>query len=146
VAGSIRCPAPGGGKTVVLEPESLSTLRRVVGRARESGRQVRQVVDAAPPPPRVTQYQRVSRVCPCFAAELSAASLRVASGSPDRSTFWRRSTYQDFCRQVIISVDAHLGLTGRLAIDYDSATVWAQCIVNCSQGPIVVARARSTPV
>jgi hypothetical protein len=35
-------------------------------RAREQGRQPRQVVDVtAAPPPTVTEYQRISKVCPC---------------------------------------------------------------------------------
>jgi transposase len=64
--------------------------------ASEQGRQRRQVVDVAPvPPPTVTEYQRISKVCPCCgtvttpdwddaAVPVEHRSIVAASGSPVR--------------------------------------------------------------
>jgi len=52
--------------TVVLEPDQCRDCAAPLADATESGRERRQVIDAsAVPPPEVTEYQRVSKICPC---------------------------------------------------------------------------------
>ena len=64
--------------------------------AEESGRQRRQIVDVWPvPPPKVTEYQRISKVCPCCgtvttpdwddeAVPVEHAEIVATAGSPVR--------------------------------------------------------------
>jgi transposase len=83
-------------QTVVLEPDQCRDCAQPLADATESGRERRQVVDvSAVPPPEVTEYQRVSKICPCCGTvttpdwdALSAADPRrevvAAPGSPVR--------------------------------------------------------------
>jgi len=51
---------------VVIEPEHCSGCAQSLAGGVERSRERRQVVDARPvPPPEITEYQRVSKVCPC---------------------------------------------------------------------------------
>jgi transposase len=53
-------------QTVVIEPDRCQRCDAWLVGAQEQDRQRRQVVDISPPsPPQVTEYQRVSKVCPC---------------------------------------------------------------------------------
>jgi transposase len=52
-------------ETVVIEPDRCQRCAAWLVGAQEQDRQRRQVVDVSPPPPTVTEYQRVSKVCPC---------------------------------------------------------------------------------
>jgi transposase len=71
--------------TVVLEPGRCRECESSLDGAVESGRERRQVVDAAPvPPPVVTEYQRVSRVCRCCGTVTSAGWDAVAVDDPRR--------------------------------------------------------------
>ena len=55
--------------TLEIEPDRCQRCDTSLADAEESGRQRRQVVDLRPaPPPKVTEYQRVSKVCPCCGA------------------------------------------------------------------------------
>lgn len=83
-------------QTVVLEPDQCRDCAAPLADATESGRERRQVVDvSAVPPPEVTEYQRVSKICPCCGTvstpdwdALPATDLRrevvAAPGSPVR--------------------------------------------------------------
>ncbi len=52
--------------TLEIHPGRCQRCDSSLAGAEESARQRRQVVDARPaPPPKVTEYQRVSKVCPC---------------------------------------------------------------------------------
>lgn len=54
---------------VIIEPDRCRACDASLAAAAEHGRQRRQVVDVgAPPPPKVTEYQRVSKVCGCCGA------------------------------------------------------------------------------
>jgi transposase len=56
-------------ETVVLQPRRCRGCDASLAEAEVGDRQRRQVVDAGPPPPpRVTEYQRVSKVCSCCGA------------------------------------------------------------------------------
>ena len=71
--------------TVVLEPERCRTCESSLVDAAESSRERRQVVDAAPvPPPVVTEYQRVSKVCRCCGTVTTASWDAVAVDDPRR--------------------------------------------------------------
>ena len=53
-------------RIVVIEPEHCSGCAQSLAGGVERSRERRQVVDARPvPPPEITEYQRVSKVCPC---------------------------------------------------------------------------------
>jgi transposase len=53
-------------RVVVIEPEQCSGCAEPLVEAVERSRERRQVVDARPvPPPEITEYQRVSKLCPC---------------------------------------------------------------------------------
>ena len=66
---SSRALADEPDETVVIEPERCERCDASLEGVEERGRQRRQVIDAgAPPPPKVTEYQRVSKVCRCCAA------------------------------------------------------------------------------
>jgi transposase len=53
-------------ETVVVEPKCCRVCESSLADAEEAGRERRQVVDVGPvPPPEVTEYQRVSKVCAC---------------------------------------------------------------------------------
>lgn len=53
-------------QTVVIEPDQCRGCASPLSGATESGRERRQVVDVgAVPPPEVTEYQRVSKICRC---------------------------------------------------------------------------------
>ena len=66
---SSRSLLEGVDDTVEIQPDRCQRCDTSLAGAEESGRQRRQVVDVRPaPPPRVTEYQRVSKVCPCCGA------------------------------------------------------------------------------
>jgi transposase len=53
-------------RVVVIEPARCGGCAQPLAEAAESGRERRQVVDVAPAPaPEITEYQRVSKTCPC---------------------------------------------------------------------------------
>jgi transposase len=52
-----------------IHPGRCGSCAALLRGAKESGRQRRQIVDVTPaPPPTVTEYQRISKVCPCCGA------------------------------------------------------------------------------
>jgi transposase len=56
-------------ETLEIRPDRCDRCDASLAEAAESARQRRQVIDARPaPPPKVTEYQRVSKVCPCCRA------------------------------------------------------------------------------
>ena len=79
-----------------IRPDRCGSCAASLAGAQECGRQRRQVVDVGlPPPPRVTEYQRISTVCPCCGAVTTAgwddaavpvehAQTVAAPGSPVR--------------------------------------------------------------
>jgi len=79
-----------------IGPDRCRHCDALLAGARECGRQRRQVVDVAPaPPPKVIEYQRVSKVCSCCGAVTTAgwddeavpvghAETVAAAGSPVR--------------------------------------------------------------
>lgn len=96
--------ASSSSRSLIDDPDER--LRIVPGRCRscdaslagaaEHGRQRRQIVDIAPaPPPKVTEYQRISKICPCCATvttpgwddpavPVEHAGIVAAYGSPVR--------------------------------------------------------------
>ena len=80
--------------TLQIQPDRCRRCDTSLDGARECGRQRRQVVDVRPaPPPKVTEYQRISKVCPCCGAVTTAgwddaavpvehAQTVAAAGSP----------------------------------------------------------------
>jgi transposase len=82
--------------TLEIWPDRCRRCAASLGGAVECGRQRCQVVDAAPaPPPKVTEYQRISQVCPCCravttpgwddaAVPVCHAGIVAAPGSPVR--------------------------------------------------------------
>jgi transposase len=82
--------------TLEIQPERCRRCDASLAEAQECGRQRRQVVDVRPaPPPKVTQYQRISKVCRCCgvvttpgwddeAVPLEHADTVAAPGSPVR--------------------------------------------------------------
>jgi transposase len=76
------------GRTVVIEPEQCAECASPLTDAAESRRDRRQVVDVgAVPPPEVTEYQRVSKLCRCCGAVTT----------PD----WNTVPATDPCREVV---------------------------------------------
>ena len=72
-------------RTVVLEPVRCRACELPLDGAVESGRERRQVVDVVSvPPPEVTEYQRVSRVCRCCGTVSTAGWDSVAVDDPRR--------------------------------------------------------------
>ena len=79
-----------------IQPDRCTSCDTSLDEAQECGRQRRQVVDIRPvPPPKVTEYQRVSKVCPCCgkvttpgwddeAVPVEHADTVAAPGSPVR--------------------------------------------------------------
>lgn len=79
-----------------IQPDRCTSCDASLDGAAECGRQRRQVVDIRPvPPPKVTEYQRVSKVCPCCgkvttpgwddkAVPVEHADTVAAHGSPVR--------------------------------------------------------------
>jgi transposase len=75
-------------RTVVIEPEQCGECASPLTDAAESGRDRRQVVDVGTvPPPEVTEYQRVSKLCRCCGAVTT----------PD----WNAVPVTDPCREVV---------------------------------------------
>jgi transposase len=82
--------------TLEIRPDRCRRCDTWLAGAQECGRQRRQVVDVAPaPPPKVTEYQRISKVCPCCGAvstpgwddeavPVEHADTVAAAGSPVR--------------------------------------------------------------
>ncbi len=82
--------------TLEIQPDRCQRCDTSLAGAVECGRQRRQVVDVAPaPPPKVTEYQRISKVCPCCGAvsipgwddeavPVGHAEIVAAAGSPVR--------------------------------------------------------------
>jgi transposase len=82
--------------TLEIQPDRCRRCDTSLEAARECGRQRRQVVDVRPaPPPTVTEYQRISKVCPCCGAVTTPgwddeavpaghAGIVAAPGSPVR--------------------------------------------------------------
>jgi len=65
-ASSSRSLVDDADETLEITPDRCGSCNASLCGAVESGRQRRQVVDARPvPPPKVTEYQRVSKVCSC---------------------------------------------------------------------------------
>jgi transposase len=92
---SSRSLLDGADDTLEIQPDRCQRCDTSLAGAEESGRQRRQVVDVRPAPPRVTEYQRVSKVCPCCGAvttpgwddeavPLEHAEMVAAPGSPVR--------------------------------------------------------------
>lgn len=83
-------------ETLEIRPDRCQRCDASLDGAQEYGRQRRQVVDVRPaPPPKVTEYQRVSKVCPCCGAvstpgwddeavPVEHAEIVAAPGSPVR--------------------------------------------------------------
>ncbi len=79
-----------------IQPDRCMSCAASLDSAKECGRQRRQVVDIRPvPPPKVTEYQRVSKMCPCCgkvttpswddeAVPVEHAEVVAAHGSPVR--------------------------------------------------------------
>jgi transposase len=66
---SSRSLVDDADETLEITPDRCGRCDSSLAGARESARQRRQVVDARPaPPPKVTEYQRVSKVCACCGA------------------------------------------------------------------------------
>lgn len=82
--------------TLEIQPDRCQRCDTSLGGAQESGRQRRQIVDVRPaPPPKVTEYQRVSKLCSCCGAvttpgwddeavPVEHADTLAAPGSPVR--------------------------------------------------------------
>lgn len=93
---SSRSLLEGADDTLEIQPDRCRCCDTSLAGAEESGRQRRQVVDVrSAPPPRVTEYQRISKVCPCCGAvttpgwddeavPLEHADTVAAPGSPVR--------------------------------------------------------------
>jgi transposase len=70
---------------VVLEPECCRGCASSLAEAPVTGRERRQVVDVGPvPPPEVTEYQRVSKICTCCGAVTTPGWDDVATDDPRR--------------------------------------------------------------
>ena len=64
--GSSRSLVDDPDRVVVIEPEHCGGCAQPLADGVVSGRERRQVVDVAPAPaPEITEYQRVSKSCPC---------------------------------------------------------------------------------
>jgi transposase len=70
---------------VVLEPECCRECASSLAEAPVVGRERRQVVDVGPvPPPEVTEYQRVSKICACCGAVTTPGWDKIATDDPRR--------------------------------------------------------------
>ena len=68
-ASSSRSLVQDPDETLEITPERCKSGDASLAGAAEGARQRRQVVDVRPsPPPKVTEYQRISKVCPCCGA------------------------------------------------------------------------------
>ena len=79
--------------TLKIQPKRCRRCDASLEGATECGRQRRQVVDAAPaPPPKVTEYQRISKVCRCCGAVTTPGwdDQAVPSSTPKRWPRWAR--------------------------------------------------------
>jgi transposase len=95
-ASSSRSLVDDADDTLEIHPDRCQRCATSLAGAAESARVRRQVVDARPaPPPMVTEYQRVSKVCPCCgmvttpgwddeAVPVEHAETVAAPGSPVR--------------------------------------------------------------
>jgi transposase len=93
---SSRSLVDDADETLEIGPDRCQRCDSSLAGAEEAGRQRRQVVDVRPaPPPKVTEYQRVSTVCPCCgevttpgwddeAVSVEHAETVAAPGSPVR--------------------------------------------------------------
>jgi transposase len=93
---SSRCLAEDAEETLEIQPDRCQRCDTSLDEAKECGRQRRQIIDVRPaPPPKVTEYQRISKVCPCCGAvttpgwddkavPVEHADIVAASGSPVR--------------------------------------------------------------
>jgi len=83
-------------ETLQIRPVRCLSCAASLRRAEECGRQRRQIVDVVPgPPPKITEYQRISKSCPCCGAVTTPgwddeavpaehADIVAAPGSPVR--------------------------------------------------------------
>jgi transposase len=95
-ASSSRSLVDNADDTLEIQPDRCRRCDTSLDEAEECGRQRRQVVDVGPaPPPTVTEYQRVSKVCQCCGAvttpgwddeavPVEHADIVAAPGSPVR--------------------------------------------------------------
>jgi len=95
-ASSSRSLVDDPNERLEIQPDRCRSCAAPLDDAQECDRQRRQVVDIQPvPPPRVTEYQRVSKVCPCCGAvttpgwddaavPVEHAEVVAAPGSPVR--------------------------------------------------------------
>ena len=95
-ASSSRSLVDDPDERLEIRPDRCTSCDASLDGAEECGRQRRQVVDIRPvPPPKVTEYQRVSKVCPCCGAvttpgwddeavPVEHAEIVAAPGSPVR--------------------------------------------------------------
>lgn len=92
--GSSRSLVDDPDWVVIIEPQRCGGCAASLAEAPESGRERRQVVDVAPAPaPEITEYQRVSKACPCCGQVSTLgweqtgderAEVVAAAGSPVR--------------------------------------------------------------
>jgi transposase len=72
-------------EVVVIEPQRCRGCESSLAGAPVAGRDRRQVVDVGPvPPPEVTEYQRVSKVCACCGAVTTPGWDQAATDDPRR--------------------------------------------------------------
>ena len=95
-ASSSRSLVDDADDTLEIVPDRCERCDTSLAGAKEHDRQRRQIVDVAPaPPPKVTEYQRISKVCPCCGAvttpgwddeavPVEHAEMVAAPGSPVR--------------------------------------------------------------
>jgi len=95
-ASSSRSLVDDPDERLEIHPDRCGSCDASLRRAEEHGRQRRQIVDIQPvPPPTVTEYQRVSKVCPCCgtvttpnwddtAVPVKHGEIVAAPGSPVR--------------------------------------------------------------
>jgi transposase len=95
-ASSSRSLIDDPNETLEIHPDRCGSCAAPLRGAEEHGRQRRQIVDVTPvPPPTVTEYQRISKVCPCCGAvttpgwddqavPVEHADIVAAPGSPVR--------------------------------------------------------------
>lgn len=95
-ASSSRSLVDDPDERLEIQPDRCTSCDAPLDEAEECDRQRRQVVDIRPvPPPKVTEYQRVSKMCPCCgkvttpgwddeAAPVEHADMVAAHGSPVR--------------------------------------------------------------
>jgi transposase len=69
VSSSSRSLVDDPDERLEIWPDRCGRCDSTLAGAQEAGRQRRQLVDVSPPPPpKVTEYQRISKVCPCCGA------------------------------------------------------------------------------